>query len=80
MEDKKKLKRMATWTIAVFATIFAVVMAVMWLVSYPADGGSPFHIIGTILGMTWYAILLSALLCFAVYFVYSFYLSKKRKE
>jgi len=31
MEDKKiKLRRMASWTITIFATVFAVFLALFW--------------------------------------------------
>ncbi len=78
MSDKEKLRRMQSWTIAVFATIFAVVMAVMWLIYYRVTKGSPFNVIESILGTIWYAILPVAVLCIGAYFGYSFYLSRRK--
>ena len=39
-DNSKKLKKMAIWTIAVFATVFAVFMALFWMLVYPVTGGS----------------------------------------
>ena len=39
-DNSKNLKKMATWTIAVFATVFALTTAVIWLVTYPTMTGS----------------------------------------
>ena len=73
---QRKLNRMATWTITVFATAFAVVMSVMWLVKYPVTTGSTFHVVMSVLGSVWIIVLLTALLCILAYFVYSFYLDR----
>ena len=35
--NSKKLKTMATWTIAVFAIVFAVFMSLFWLLNYKLD-------------------------------------------
>jgi uncharacterized RDD family membrane protein YckC len=69
-EKKKKLNRMAIWTITIFATVFAIVLAVLWLVS----GGS----LGTALTAGWPILLLVAVICIVVYFGYRFILLRKK--
>lgn len=71
---QRKLNRMATWTITVFATVFAVVMSVMWLIKYPITAGSTFHIVMEVFASVWSIVLVTAVLCILAYFVYSFYL------
>lgn len=71
---QRKLNRMATWTITVFATAFAVVMSVMWLVKYPITVGSTFHVVMEVLASIWIIVLVTAALCILAYLVYSFYL------
>lgn len=74
---QRKLNRMATWTITVFATAFAVVMSVMWLVKYPVTAGSTFHILMQVLGSVWTIVLVTAVLCILAYFLYSYYLDRR---
>jgi hypothetical protein len=77
MDNKKKLARMAIWTIAVFATIFAVVMAVLWMPLF--NSGVPaFAAIGQAFAAGWVIFLVVAVLCVAVYFGYKFYLNRKK--
>lgn len=78
MNDKsKKLKKMATWTIAVFATIFAVVMAVLWIPLFNA-GASAFAAVGQAFAAGWLIFVVVAILCIAVYFGYKAYLGRKK--
>lgn len=78
MDDKsKKLKRMAIWTIAIFATVFAVTFAVMWLPSYPVTH-SAVKTIGTIFGQAWLIIILDLVLCGGAFLGYKFYLDAKK--
>ncbi len=76
-DNSKKLKRMAVWTIAVFATIFAVVMAVLWIPLYNV-GASAFGAIGQAFAAGWLIFLIVAVLCFAAYFGYKTYLGRKK--
>jgi hypothetical protein len=76
-EISKKLKKMAIWTIVVFATIFAIVMAVLWIPLYNA-GASAFGAIGQALAAGWLVLVVVAILCFAAYFGYKYYLSQKK--
>jgi zinc transporter ZupT len=78
MNDKiKKLKKMAIWTIVVFATIFAIVMAVLWIPLYNA-GASAFGAIGQAFTAGWLIFIVVAILCFAAYFGYKYYLGSKK--
>ncbi|HEY5271174.1 MAG TPA: hypothetical protein VII97_12615 [Anaerolineales bacterium] len=78
MNDKsKKLRRIASWTAAIFATIFAVVMTVLWIPLYNA-GASAFAAIGQAFAAGWVLILVVLVLCVGVYVVYSIYLNSKK--
>jgi hypothetical protein len=76
-ENTKKLKRMAVWTIAVFATIFAIVMAVLWIPLYNA-GATAFGAIGQAFAEGWLIFVVVAILCFAAYFGYKYFLNQKK--
>lgn len=75
-EKKKKLKKMATWTIAIFATVFAVTFAVLWLVNYPLSTGS-LDAIGKVFATGWPILVADLVLCVLVYAGYSFFTNKK---
>jgi hypothetical protein len=78
MDEKKlKLRKMATWTIAVFATIFAVTFAVLWLVSYQGSG-SAIGTIGSIFKNAWLILTLDLVLCAGAFVGYRFYLDAKK--
>jgi hypothetical protein len=76
-EKKKKLKRMATWTVAIFATIFAVTFAVLWMLNYKLSS-TGLSTIGAIFSEAWLIILLDLVLCVGVYVGYKLYLDKKK--
>ncbi len=76
-EKKKKIKKMAAWTIAIFATIFAVTFAVLWLVSFQTSA-SALGTIGMIFREAWLIIVLDLVLCAGVFFGYKFYLDAKK--
>lgn len=74
--NTNKLKKMAIWTVAIFATIFAVVMAVLWIQLYNA--GSPaINAIGQAFAEGWVMILIAIVLCGGTYFGYYIYVSRK---
>ena len=77
-DNSKNLKKMATWTIAVFATVFALTTAVIWLVTYPTMTGSSWSVLGAVLGSGWLIYVVAALLCVAAYFGYKLYLDRKK--
>jgi hypothetical protein len=76
-EKQKKLKKMATWTVAVFATIFAVTFAVLWLPVYKTSN-SALSAIGAIFSEAWLIIVIDLVLCVGAFFGYKFYLSSKK--
>ena len=69
---------MATWTIAVFATIFAIFMALFWLITYPVTSGSAWNVIGEALKAGWLIFVIAAVLCLGTYFGYKLYLERKK--
>jgi succinate dehydrogenase hydrophobic anchor subunit len=77
-EKKKKMRRMATWTIIVFAAVFAIFMAVFWLAYFPLTPGSPLHVLRQALANGWPIFLATAVLCFVAYFGYRFYLNRQK--
>jgi len=76
-EKSKKLKKMVTWIVAVFATIFAIVMAVLWIPLYGVSG-SAFGAIGQAFAAGWMMILLDLVLCVGTYLGYSYYVNRKK--
>jgi len=76
-DNSKKLKRMATWTIAVFVVIFAIVMAVLWIPLFNA-GASAFGAIGQAFVAGWVIFVVVAVLCIAAYYGYKYYLNSKK--
>ena len=76
-ENKKKLKKVATWTIAVFGTIFAVTFAVLWLPIFPTSANA-FDAIGKVFASGWSIMLIDLVLCVLAYFGYSLYLKNKK--
>ena len=77
-DNSKKLKKMATWTIAVFATVFAVFMAFFWLFNPQQVGGSSWSKLGAALSSGWIIFLTTAVLCLAAYFGYKMFLNRKK--
>jgi len=76
-DNSQKLRKMATWTVAVFATVFAVVMTVLWIPLYNA-GTPAFTAIGQALAEGWLMILIVLLLCVGTYLGYSLYINRKK--
>jgi membrane protease YdiL (CAAX protease family) len=76
-EKSKKMKRMAIWAFAVFAAVFAIVMAVLWIPLYNG-GASAVTAIGQAFAAGWVFILVVAVLCIGTYFGYKVYLNNKK--
>jgi hypothetical protein len=76
-EQKKKLRKVASWTIAVFGTIFAVTFAVLWLPIYPTSTNA-LDAISKVFSAGWLIMLVDLVLCVLVYFGYSFFLKNKK--
>ena len=77
-EKTKKLRKMATWTIAVFATVFAVFMAVFWMINYPLSDGSAVDVLLASLATGWPVFVIDAVLCLLAFFGYKLYLDRKK--
>jgi len=78
MDDKeKKIKRMAVWTIAIFATIFASVMAALWIVIF-TGGKSAGAALRQAFGAGWPILLVDLVLCAGVYFGYTYFINRKK--
>lgn len=78
MDDKKKkLRKMAIWTLAIFATVFAVFMALFWLMLYPLMPGGPLSVLGAALSQGWPIFLIAAVICIVIYYAYKLYLDRK---
>ena len=75
-EKKKKLRRMATWTIALFGAILAVAFGVLWLVNQ--DAGSKTAVLGQVLKSGWLVLLVDLVLCGGVYVVYNLVVNRKK--
>ncbi len=76
-DKKKKLSKMAAWTVAVFATVFAVATAVLWLVYFPTTGGSSWNVLGQVFKAGWLIYVIDVVLCAGVYIGYKLYLDRK---
>ena len=76
-DNTKKLKRMATWTIAVFAAIFAIVLVVLWILNYPLIG-SALGALGEAFRLGWPILLIDLVLCAGTYIGYSYYIKRKK--
>ena len=75
--NSNKLKKMATWTVAIFATIFAVVMAVLWIQLYGA-GTPALKVLGQAFAEGWVMILTALVLCAGTYYGYNLYVNRKK--
>jgi hypothetical protein len=75
--NSKKLKTMATWTIAVFATVFAVFMSLFWLLNYEL-GVTAWKVLLAAFATGWPIFLITAVLCLVIYFSYNYYLVHKK--
>lgn len=76
-DNSLKIKKMASWTLAVFATIFAVVMTVLWTPLYTS--GTPTLIaIGKAFAEGWLMILIAIAVSVGIYLGYSFYINRMK--
>jgi hypothetical protein len=77
-ENKSKLRKMAVWTIVIFAAIFASVMAALWIALYNLGGGSALVALGQAFGSGWPILLIDLILCAGVYFGYRYFLNRQK--
>jgi hypothetical protein len=79
MEEKKtKLRKMAVWTIVIFAAIFASVLAALWVALYNVQAASAPVALGQAFGSGWPILLIDLVLCAGAYFGYSYYLNRQK--
>lgn len=77
MDDtKRRIQRMAVWTVTVFATVFSVTMTLLWMLFSPL-GGTPLQGIWLALSFGWPVFLASAGLCAGAFFLYRFLIHRK---
>ena len=78
MDAKKtKLRSMAVWTVAIFATILAVAFAILWLPIYP-QSHSAVTALGKVFSTGWLILVLDLVLCAGVYLGYRAYLNNQK--
>ena len=77
-EKKSKLRRMAVWTIGIFAAIFASVLAALWIALYNLGATSASGALGQALGSGWPILLIDLILCAGVYFGYRYFLVRQK--
>ncbi|HEX7620877.1 MAG TPA: hypothetical protein VF359_06730 [Anaerolineales bacterium] len=76
-DNSLKIKKMASWTLAVFATLFAVVMTVLWTPLYTS--GTPALIaIGKAFAEGMLIILIAIVVSVGIYLGYSIYINRMK--
>ncbi len=76
-DNKKKIQKMAAWTVAVFATVFAVTFAFLWLPIYP-QSSSAMSALVAVFAAAWPILLIDLVFCAGLFFGYSAYLKRKK--
>jgi hypothetical protein len=76
-DNSKKLKRMAAWTTAIFAAIFAIVLVIFWLIHFQVSH-SAFGALGQAFQSGWLLLLIDLVLCAGTYIGYSSYIKNKK--
>jgi membrane protein YdbS with pleckstrin-like domain len=76
-EKSNKLRKMAAWTIAIFATILAIAFALLWLPIYPQSNNA-MAALGQVFASGWLVLVLDLVLCAGVYFGYRYFVNSKR--
>jgi len=76
-EKSNKLRKMAAWTIAIFATILAIAFAVLWLPIYPQSNNA-MAALGQVFASGWLVLVLDLVLCAGVYFGYRYFVNSQR--
>ncbi len=71
MDEKlKKARRFGLWLVVLFAVVFAVVTAIMYMMVQPLTGGAGIAAIGQALAQSWFIYLITAVILLAAYFIY----------
>jgi hypothetical protein len=77
MDDiRRRIQRMAVWTVTVFATVFSVTMTFFWMLVWPLSS-TPLESIRLALMVGWPVFLAAAGLCATTFFLYRFFLKRK---
>ncbi len=76
-EKSNKLRKIGAWTLAVYATVFAVTFATLWLAYYKTLN-SELVTIWKIFSTAWGILLADFVLCAGVFMAYKMYLKKRR--
>ena len=78
MDEKNiKLRKMAAWTIAIFATILAIAFALLWLPIYPQSNNA-MAALGQVFASGWLVLVLDHVLCAGVYFGNRYFVNSQR--
>jgi hypothetical protein len=77
-EKKTKLRKMAVWTIVIFAAIFASVLAALWVALYNVRVVSASAALGQAFGSGWPILLIDLVLCAGAYIGYNYYLNSQK--
>jgi hypothetical protein len=75
-QAKTKIKRMATWTVAIFATVLAVTLAALWLFMFP-QSESAVAALGNVIVAAWPILLIDLVVCTGLFVGYSAYVRRK---
>jgi hypothetical protein len=77
-EKKSKVRKMAVWTIVIFAAMFASVLAALWIALYNMGAASASGALGQAFGSGWPILLIDLILCAGVYFGYRYTLNRQK--
>jgi hypothetical protein len=77
-EKKSKLRKMAVWTLVIFAAIFASVSAALGIALYNMGAASMYGALGQAFDSGWPILLIDLVLCASAYFVYRDYLNRQK--
>jgi len=77
-EKKSKLRKMAIWTIVIFAAIFASVLAALWITLYNMGSLTAWGALGQAFSSGWPILLIDLVLCAGVYVGYRYFLNRQK--
>lgn len=78
MDEKlKKVRKFALWLVVLFAVVFAVVTAIMYMMVQPLAGGAGIAAVGQAIAQSWQIYLITAAILLVAFFVYRAIVLKK---
>lgn len=78
MDEKlKKVRKFGLWLVVIFAVVFAVVTAIMYMMVQPLAGGAGIAAVGQAIAQSWLIYLITAVILLAAYFIYRAIVLKK---